>query len=255
MNELFDLSGKVAMVTGASRGIGKAIALGLAKAGADIVVTARNSNSCDAVVAEIESLGRKSLAVSCEMSKPGDVEALVEKTCEQFGRCDVLVNNAGVAQDALPLGDMSLEFYEQIQAVNVKGPLQLATLVAKRMAQSGGGSIINIVSTAALEPAGHMGAYSASKTALRSLSRVMAEEWAPMGIRVNAIAPGLFITDMTTDLESKVPGFLDQAAENTLLKRTAQPIELVGPVIFLASEASSYMTGQTLAICGGALKT
>lgn len=255
MKQLFDLSGKVAIVTGSSRGIGRALALGLAEAGADVVVTARDSSSCDSVIAEIEGLGRKGLAVSCEMSNPQDVDTLVDKTYQQFGRCDVLVNNAGVAQDALPLAEMDEAFYAEIQAINVTGPLQLATAVAKRMAASGGGSIINIVSTAGVEPVGYMGAYSASKAAMRSLSRVMAEEWAPMGIRVNAIAPGLFVTDSTTELESKVPGFLDQAAQNSLLKRTAETSELVGPVIFLAAQASSYMTGQTLAICGGVLKT
>lgn len=255
MDELFDLSGKVAIVTGGSRGIGRTVAVGLARAGADLVLTARGSSACDGAVGEIEGLGRRALALSCEMSSPGDVEALVERTYDEFGRCDILVNNAGVAQDALPLMEMSQRFFDEVQAINVHGPMQLATGVAKRMAAHGGGSIINIISTAALEPVGYMAAYSASKAALRSLTRVMAEEWAPIGIRVNAIAPGPVLTDMMTDAEEKMPGFLEQAAGNTLLGRMARPGELVGPVIFLAADASSYMTGQTLAICGGVLKT
>ncbi len=255
MNELFDLAGKIAVVTGGSRGLGRAIAIGLAKAGADVVVTARIESSCEPVVREIEQMGRKALALACEMANPSDIDRLVNKTYVQFGRCDVLVNNAGVTQDASPLMESTQQFFDQVQAVNVNGPMQLAIEIAKRMADSGGGSIINIVSTAALQPVGHMGAYSASKAALRSLTAVMAEEWALMGIRVNAIAPGPFLTDMMSDLEQSNPGFLDQAARNTLLKRIADPAELVGPVIFLASSASSYVTGQTLSVCGGAVKT
>ncbi|MBK7728227.1 MAG: SDR family NAD(P)-dependent oxidoreductase [Gammaproteobacteria bacterium] len=146
-----------------------------------------------AVVREIEQMGRKALALACEMANPSDIDRLVNKTYVQFGRCDVLVNNAGVTQDASPLMESTQQFFDQVQAVNVNGPMQLAIEIAKRMADSGGGSIINIVSTAALQPVGHMGACSASKAALRSLTAVMAEEWALMGIRVNAIAPDRFL--------------------------------------------------------------
>lgn len=255
MDELFDLSGRIAIVTGGSRGIGKAIAIGLARAGANLVLTSRVSSSCEATVAEIEKLGRRALPLCCEMSSPSDLEALVDRAYDEFGRCDVLVNNAGVTQDALPLMEMDQRFFDAVQSINVHGPMQLATRVAKRMAAGGGGSIINVISTAALEPVGYMAAYSVSKAALRSLTRVMAEEWAPMGIRVNAIAPGPVLTDMMTGMEEKMPGFLERAAGNTLLGRMAEPSELIGPVIFLAADASSYMTGQTLAICGGILKT
>lgn len=255
MDELFDLTGRTAIVTGGSRGIGRAVAVGLARAGADLVVTARDDTACDQVVAEIQSLGRRALALPCEMANPSDVEAVADKTYDEFGRCDVLVNNAGVTQDGLPLMDMSQQFFDEIQAINLHGPMRLATQVARRMAADGGGSIINIISTAALEPVGYMGAYSVSKAGLRALTRIMADEWAPMGIRVNSIAPGPVRTDMMTDIEKKQPGFLDEIAGNTLLGRVAEPGEMVGPVIFLAADASSYMTGQTLAICGGVLKT
>jgi len=255
MDGLFELSGRVAIVTGGSRGIGRAISIGFANAGADLVITARSESACQETISEIEKLGRRAVAVSCEMSKPSDVEHLVERAYDEFGHCEILVNNAGVTQDVLPLSEMSQQFFDTVQAINVNAPMQLATQVAKRMAAAGGGSIINIISTAALEPVGHMAAYSVSKTALRALTRVMAEEWASTGIRVNAIAPGPVMTDMMSEMEEKMPGFLEQAAGNTLLGRIAEPAELVGPAIFLAADASSYMTGQTLAICGGVLKT
>jgi NAD(P)-dependent dehydrogenase (short-subunit alcohol dehydrogenase family) len=255
MNGFFDLTDKVAMVTGASRGLGKVIALGLAQAGADVVLSSRNQSACAAVAKEVETLGHNALAVACDMGSWSDIDTLVEMTYERFGRCDVLVNNAGVAHDAMPLSGMSESFFDEIQSINLKGPMHLAGLLAPRMGEAGGGAIINIVSTAAIEPVGYMAAYSASKAALRALTRVMAEEWAPLGVRVNAIAPGSFLTDMMTDLEEKMPGFLEQAAGNTLLKRIADPKEILGPVLFLASEASSYVTGQTLAVCGGVIKS
>ena len=255
MKELFDLTDKVAIVTGASRGLGKAIALGLAQAGAHLVLSSRIQSACAAVAKDVDALGKKALAVSCDMGSWSDIDTLVEKTYERFGRCDVLVNNAGVTHAAMPLSQMSESFFDEIQAINLKGPMHLAGLLAPRMEEAGGGAIINIVSTAAIEPVGYMSAYSASKAALRALTRVMAEEWAPLGVRVNAIAPGSFLTDMMTDLEEKMPGFLEQAAGNTLLKRIADPKEVLGPVLFLASEASSYVTGQTLAVCGGVIKS
>jgi len=243
MSALFDLTGKVAVVTGASRGLGRAIALGLAQAGADVVLSSRRQSACAEVAKQVEELGRGALAVACDVASWSDLEALVEKTYERFARCDVLVNNAGVTQEALPVAETSESFYDAIQAINVKGPMHLAGLLATRMAETGGGSIINIVSTAAIQPVGYMGAYTASKAALRSLTRVMAEEWAPVGVRVNAIAPGPFLTEMMTDLEEKTPGFLEQATGNTLLKRMAEPEVIVGPVVFLASDVSSYVIG------------
>lgn len=253
MSGLFDLTGKVAIVTGASRGLGRAIALGLARAGAELVLSSRDETACQVVAKEVKALGRNALAVGCDMGRWSDVDVLAEKTYARFGRCNIVVNNAGVSQQALPLADTSESFFDEIQAINVKGPMHLAGLTAPRMAEAGGGAIINVVSTAAIEPVGYMAAYSASKAALRALTRVMAEEWAPLGVRVNAIAPGPFQTEMMTELEEKTPGFLEQAAGNTLLKRVADPEEFVGPVLFLASEASSFVTGQTLAVCGGVI--
>ena len=251
MSGLFDLAGKVAIVTGGSRGLGKAIALGFARAGADLVVASRTLAACEAVAKQIEALGRRGLPVACDMSRWSDVDALVERSYERFGRCDVLVNNAGVTQAPLPLVATTGEFFDEIYAVNVKGPMHLAALVAPRMGQAGGGSIINVITVGALKPGGYLGMYCSSKAAMRALTRVMAEEWAPLRVRVNAIAPGPFATDMMDDLEKGTPGFWQMSAESTLQKRVADPEEIVGTALYLASDASSFVTSETLSVSGG----
>ena len=252
MGELFDLTGRVAIVTGGSRGLGKAIALGLARAGADVVVASRTLSACEAVVKEIEGLGREALAVSCDMGKWDDIDQLVDRSYDRFGRCQVLVNNAGVTQSPLPLTETGSEFFDQIYAVNVKGPMHLASLVAPRMGAAGGGSIVNVLTMGALKPGGYLSMYCSSKAALHALNRVMAEEWAPLGVRVNAVAPGPFMTDMLRGLADSTPGFLEHSAGVTLQKRVAEPEEIVGSVLFLASDASSFVTAQALSVCGGA---
>jgi len=251
--DLFSLAGKRALVTGGSRGLGRAIALGFARAGADVAVASRSEAACAGVASEIEALGRRALAVACDLAEPASIDALVERVYARFGRCDVLVNDAGVTQSPAPLVETPPALFDGLQAVNLRGPLQLSTRIAPRMAAGGGGSVIHVLSTAAVRPVGFMGAYTASKAALRALTRVMAEEWAPLGVRVNAIAPGTFLTDMMQDLERSLPGFVERAAANCLLKRPGDPDEIVGPALFLASQASSYVTGQTLAVCGGVL--
>jgi NAD(P)-dependent dehydrogenase (short-subunit alcohol dehydrogenase family) len=253
MQQRFDLSGKVAIVTGASRGLGKAMALGLAEAGADVVVSSRTLSACEEVAGAIEALGRAALPVACDMGSWQDGDRLAAQTFERFGRCDVLINNAGVTQGPIPLTETTEAFFDEVQAINVKGPMHLASLVAPRMGEAGGGSIINVLSTAAQQPVGYMAAYSVSKSGLWSLTRVMAQEWAPLGVRVNAIAPGSFLTDMMQKLGEQTPGFFEQCVGNTLLGRMGEPEELVGAALFLASDASSYVTGQTLGVCGGVL--
>ena len=252
MHDLFSLEDRVALVTGSSRGLGREIACGLAEAGADVVVTSRNLTACEQVAKQVEALGRSALAVACDMERWPDIDALVAKTYERFGRCDVLVNNAGVTQNPMPLTDTSEEFFDHLYGINVKGPMHLSRLIAPRMAEAGGGAIVHITTMGAIKPGGYLGMYCSSKAALRALTRVMAEEWAPMGIRVNAIAPGPFATDMMRELDAATPGFNEHAASVTLQKRIAEPREIVGAVLFLASEASSYVTAQTLSVCGGA---
>jgi NAD(P)-dependent dehydrogenase (short-subunit alcohol dehydrogenase family) len=252
MNDRFDLTGKVAVVTGASRGLGKAISLGLAGAGADVVASSRTLSACEAVAKEIEALGSRALPLECDVADWGDIEGLVESTYARFGRCDVLVNNAGITQSPRPLTDTTSEFFDQFYGVNVKGPMRLANLLAPRMGEAGGGSIVNVITMGALKPGGYLGMYCSSKAAMKALTRVMAEEWAPMAVRVNAIAPGPFMTDMLRDLEKETPGFIEYSADVTLQKRVADPDEIVGAVLFLASDASTYVTAQTLSVCGGA---
>lgn len=251
--QLFDLTGKVALVTGGSRGLGKAIALGFATAGADVIVTSRTLPSLQEVAGQIEAMGRRSLAVACDVGQWAEVDRLVDTVYEKFGRCDVLVNNAGIVQTMTPLTQTSEEMFDRFYGVNTKGPMHLAAAVANRMIPAGGGSIVNIVTMGGLRPAGYLALYCSSKAALIALTRSMADEWAPQGVRVNGIAPGPFLTEMMEDLEHQSPGFIKYSEEVTMLKRAGQPEEIVGPAVFLASQASSYMTGQTISVCGGAI--
>ncbi len=250
---MFDLSGKVCLVTGANRGLGRAIAEGLAEAGGDVVVACRDKESGSDVARDIEALGRRALVVACDIGRWADVERLVAEACESMGRIDVLVNNAGIAHDPLPLTNVDDAMFDRFFQINTKGPMHLATLAAQRMAQTGGGSIVNVLTFGAIKPGGFLSMYCSSKAAMRSLSRSMAEEWAPMGVRVNAIAPGPFMTDMLKGLADSTQGFMDYAIQSTLLKRVAEPREIIGPVVFLASAASSYVTGQILPVCGGGI--
>ena len=251
--QMFDLTGKVAIVTGGSRGLGKAIALGFAAAGADIVVTSRSLSACQEVVSQIETMGRKALAVACDVGQWKQVDLLADATYKHFGRCDILINNAGIVQDLIPLAQTSEEMFDHFYQVNTKGPMHLATLVAQRMGQSGGGTIVNMVTMGALRPCGQLAMYCSSKAATIALTRSMADEWAPLGVRVNAIAPGPFKTEMLDELEAASPGFIKYSADFTMLKRVAQAEEIVGPALFLASKASSFVTGQTLSVCGGGI--
>jgi NAD(P)-dependent dehydrogenase (short-subunit alcohol dehydrogenase family) len=253
MGNLFDLSGKIAIVTGGSRGLGQALCLGLAQAGADVVVASRRLEACRDVAKQVEELGRRALPVACDMGDWEEIDRLAERCFEHFGRCDVLVNNAGVTQAPSPMLDTSSEFFDELYGINVKGPMHLACLVAPRMAEQGGGTIVNVITMGALRPGGHLATYCSSKAALMALTRCMADEWAPMGVRVNAVAPGPFRTEMLEELERAVPGYAAQSAEVTMLNRVAEPEEIVGPVVFLASESSSYVTAQTLSVCGGAI--
>ena len=252
-HQLFDMTGKLAIVTGGSRGLGKAIALGFAAAGADIIVTSRTLSACQEVVRQIEAMGRKALAVACDVGEWKQVDALVETVYEAFGRCDVLINNAGIVQKLIPLAQTSEEMFDHFYQVNTKGPMHLATLVAQRMGQAGGGTIVNMVTMGAMRPVGYLAMYTSSKAATMALTRSMADEWAPLGVRVNAIAPGPFQTDMLDDLETGSAGFIQSSANATMLKRVAQTDEIIGPALFFANQASSYVTGQTLSVCGGIL--
>ncbi|HBZ69556.1 MAG TPA: short-chain dehydrogenase [Deltaproteobacteria bacterium] len=247
-----ELSGKVALVTGGSRGLGRAMALGFARAGADVAIASRKLAGCEAVVKEIEALGRKGLAYSVHADRTEELDALVEATCSRFGRLDVVVNNAATNPAAGPLVDSTGALFDKVYGVNVKGPLHLAARAAQRMAQAGGGVVINVITQGAFKPGPGLGLYCSSKAALYALTKVMAQEWASWNVRVNALAPGPFMTDMMKGAAS-IPGYLEMVRRSTVMKRIAEPDELVGAALFLASDASSYMTGQALIIDGGIL--
>lgn len=245
-----DLSGKVALVTGGSRGLGKAMCLGLADAGADIVVASRKLESCQAVVSEIEKKGRRGLAVSAHAGRIEDLDKLIEAAYDHFGHVDVLINNAGINPTLGTLSELSPELFQKIFDVNTKGPWYLASRLAPRMAAHGGGSIINVISVSGLKPSGLMGFYASTKAALHAMTRVMAAEWAQMGIRVNDLAPGSYHSDLF-DSAAQIPGYLEGAIAASLQKRVAQTEEIIGPVLYLASDMSAFTTGATLVSDGG----
>ncbi len=249
---LFDLTGKVALVTGGTRGLGKAMARGLAEAGASLIVTGRKQASADEAAVEMASVtGRPCLGVACHMGDWEQIDALVERAYGELGRVDILVNNAGINPAFMPVAEITSEFFDKLYAVNVKGPMRLAARIAPRMGEAGGGSIVNIVTVGAYEGGPGIGAYSSSKAALLNFTKVMALEWAGLEVRVNALAPGPFLTDMMTGAAGNMPGFLEATANATLQKRIALPEELVGAVVFLASDASSFVTGEDLRVAGG----
>jgi NAD(P)-dependent dehydrogenase (short-subunit alcohol dehydrogenase family) len=249
--EIFDLSGKVALVTGATRGLGRAMAEGLAEAGASVAVNSRKADACEAAAKEIAARsGVATLAAPCHVSDWESLAPMVERVLQRFGRIDVLVNNAGINPVPTPIAEMTEEYWDKLQAVNVKGPLRLSQLVAPHMAEQGGGSIIQVITVGAYIGGAGMGAYTAGKAALRNLTKVMAQEWASRGVRVNAIAPGSFMTDMMRGA-AKMPGFLEGAASLSYQRRIAEPAEIVGATVFLASRASSFVTGSVLTVAGG----
>lgn len=255
MNDpLFDLSGKTAIVTGATRGLGNAMAHGLAQAGADLVITGRTQEPCEHAAAAIaEATGRHVLPLACHMGDWARIDALVEDAYERFGRIDVLVNNAGINPSFTPVSEITEPLFDKLLAVNLKGPVHLAGRLAPRMAAAGGGSIINIITIGAYNGGPGVGVYSASKAALLNMTRVMAWEWAQMKVRVNAVAPGPFLTDMMKGAESVTTGFIQAAASATLQNRVADPAEIVGMIVYLASDASSFVTGADFKIAGGML--
>ncbi|HEY2774727.1 MAG TPA: glucose 1-dehydrogenase [Candidatus Binatia bacterium] len=245
----FDLGGKVAIVTGGGRGLGLAISLGLAAAGADVVACGRKLEPCEEAASRIRSLGRRALAMSCHMGHSQEIEAVVARTLEEMGRIDIVINNAATNPAARPLIAGTPELFDKVYAVNVRGPLHLAGLAAAWMADHGGGAIVNVISVGAMRPGATIGLYCSSKAALQSLTRVMAQEWAPLGVRVNALAPGPVATDMVRAVEGTE--FHRQMVEATSMKRIAPAEEIVGSVLYLVSDASTYTTGSTLVVDGG----
>jgi NAD(P)-dependent dehydrogenase (short-subunit alcohol dehydrogenase family) len=249
--QVFDLSGRVALVTGASSGLGAEFARALAIAGAKVVLCARRTDRLDALMAEIQAEGGEALAVVMDVTDAGSVTAAFEAAEQQAGVVQILVNNAGISRGGL-LKDLSEEDWDAVLDTNLKSVWRVAREAVIRMnAKSVAGSIINISSLLAFGTSKRLGSYMAAKAGVVQLTRAMALEWAASGVRVNALAPGYFPTEMTGNFFATPKG--KAMMERIPLKRVGDPAELCGPLLLLASDASSYMTGSVITVDGGHL--
>jgi len=247
----FDLSGRVAVVTGGSRGLGREMVLGFARHGADVVIASRKLDSCEALAKQVESeTGRRALPVACHVGRWTDCDVLFEATYREFGRADVLVNNAGMSPLYPSLQECSEELFDKVLAVNLRGPFRLTALFGARMAETHGGSIINVSSVAAVQPSPVEIPYGTAKAGLNNLTLGTARAFGPK-VRVNCIMPGPFMTDISKawDLEA----FAENAKRNIPLGRGGEPDEVVAAALYFASDASRYTTGAVLKIDGGAV--
>jgi NAD(P)-dependent dehydrogenase (short-subunit alcohol dehydrogenase family) len=249
-NERFDLSGKVALVTGGSRGLGREIILGFADAGADVVVTSRNLETCQEVAALVEAKGRQALAYACHVGRWDQIASLVDAAYERFGRVDVLVNNAGVSPLYPSVVEITEQLWDSTFATNLRGPFRLAALVGTRMVSQGGGSIINVSSAASIRPTAHVVPYAAAKAGLETLATSLSLAFGPT-VRVNTLMAGPYLTDITASWD--MAAFRERAQHTYVQQRIGRPDEIVGAALFLASEASSFTTASTVRADGGRL--
>jgi NAD(P)-dependent dehydrogenase (short-subunit alcohol dehydrogenase family) len=247
---LFDLTGKIALVTGGSRGLGREMVRAYAEAGADVVIASRKLPQCEELAEEIrDQFGRRALPYACNVGDWEQVEGMVEAAYDHFGRLDVLVNNAGLSPLYPSLDDVSEALFDKVFAVNLKGPFRAAAMVGKRMAAGEGGSIINVASSAAFNPNKTTAPYGAAKWALTHMTTTLAMEYGPK-VRVNCISPGPFDTDISAGwIHSEA--FAARAEAHIALKRGGRPNEIVGAALYFASDASSFTTGTTLRVDGG----
>jgi NAD(P)-dependent dehydrogenase (short-subunit alcohol dehydrogenase family) len=246
--ELFDLSGRIALVTGGTRGLGRAMVTGFARAGADIIVSSRKQDACDRVAEELTALGRRCKGYACHMARWDEIDALVERVYEDFGRVDILVNNAGISPLYADTASVSEELWDKVIGVNLKGPFRLSALVGTRMAAGDGGSIINVSSIGSLRPNKDTIPYCAAKAGLNMLTAGFADAFGPR-VRVNTIMAGPFYTDISRGWDHDA---FDEQRKTFPLRRGGQPDELVGAALYFASDASSFTTGATLVVDGGA---
>jgi dehydrogenase/reductase SDR family member 4 len=250
ISKLFDLSGKVAVVTGAGRGIGEAMAVAYAKAGASVVVASRSATELNEVVGQIAAFGGKALAVPTDAGNTDQLKDLAAKALETFGGVDILVNNAGTGHGYKPLLDMADEEIEAVLKLNFYGYIKLIQLCVPSMKERGGGKIINISSINGARPGRGLGAYNLSKSGVNALSRVLAMELGRFNIQVNVIAPGVTKTKMTTGMLAD-ENLVKRITAITPAKRLGEPQDLVGAALFLASPAGNFVTGEILNVDGG----
>lgn len=244
----FDLSGRIALVTGGSRGLGRVIAEAFARAGADVIIASRKTEHCRKVAAEIaDRTGRRTLGLGCHVGRWGEVEELARRCIEDFGSVDVLVNNAGMSPVYDSVADVSEMLWDKVLSVNLKGPFRLAAVLGSQMAERGGGSIINISSIAAERPTADVVPYAAAKAGLNAMTIGLAHAFGPT-VRVNAIMAGPFLTDVSEawDAEVKATGFQSHA-----LGRAGDPEEIAGAALYFASDASSFTSAAVLKVDGG----
>jgi 2-deoxy-D-gluconate 3-dehydrogenase len=250
MNDLFSLAGKRALVTGASRGIGRAIALAYAEAGADVAVLARSTAELDALAAEISELGRKAVALQCDVTQRQQIEQAVARAIDELGSLDVLVNNAGGPIFNAPFLEIRPEGFARVLELNLLSVVHFCQTVGARMVTQRSGSIINIDSIGASHPSPLVSPYCAAKAAVVSLTRALAQEWGAAGVRINALSPGLIDTEINRALVEH-PELGDALARSVPLGRWGEPEDLVGAALWLASDASSYVSGAQIPVNGG----
>jgi len=246
--DMFDLSGRIAVVTGGTRGLGLAMVRAFASAGAEIVVVSRKPEACDEVVAGLRSEGLKAAACACHMGHWDELEPLVETIYRDFGRIDVLVNNAGLSPLYGRLSDVTEELFDKVIGVNLKGPFRLAALVGERMVAAGVGSIINVSSTGAVRPTRDIIPYAAAKAGVNAMTIGLAHAFGPT-VRVNAVMPGPFLTTISRAWDMDV---FAERARTFPMRRAGQSEEIAGAALYLASDASTYTTGAILTVDGGA---
>ncbi len=248
MDELLDFKGKVALVTGGSRGLGRAMTLALAQRGADVVIASRKAQACEAVAGEARALGVEALPHACHVGHWDQLAELADAAYERFGKVDILINNAGMSPLYPSLGAVSEALFDKVLSVNFKGPFRLSALVGERMAAGDGGSIINISSTASLNPSPTSEPYGAAKAGLNAITRSFAFAYGPK-VRVNGIVAGPYLTDISKAWDMQA--FEQRAKTSLALGRGGQPDEIVGAALYLASDASSFTTATLIRVDGG----
>ena len=243
-DSLFDLTGKVALVTGGSRGLGLQMVRAFAKAGADVIISSRKLDACEAAAEEVRALGRRALAYAAHAARWEEIDRLIEAAYAEFGRIDILVNNAGMSP-AMPSHEVSEQLFDSVMGLNFKGPFRLASQVAQRMVEGDGGVIINVSSSGALMPLPRVVPYSAAKAALNAMTVSLAAEYGPK-VRVNTLSAGPFLTDIS---KAWTPEAREHA--NNALGRPGRPEEVVTTALYLASPMSSFTTGAIVRVDGG----